>query len=264
MRQVILALAIVTAGCSTQPGADSPVAGNGAGAATKTAATPADADMMTNVTGGEVHGLTAEDCRGMRGNPCEIGRRGTLKEPCFGLAGFLTGTDARPVYAAPSVNSRVLGTIPGATDDAVPSFDIIEGHDGWLRIDNAVDNSAINGSVERPMYRRKGWIRGEQAAVAAQAGRAFSAPDFASPVAIQLPRSSFDGADTVAIRGCEGSWVQARWRFRKGDPDRDYPKYWRPDAIVSPDPLVLQGWVTGVCADMYTTCDGVNGDRPPY
>lgn len=266
MRPMILALAIVTAGCSTQPGADSPVAGNGAGAATKTAATPNAADMMTNATGGEAHGLTAEDCRNMRGNPCDVGRRGTPEEPCFGLVGFLAGTGARPVHAAPDAQSRVLGKILGEVGDPSfgASFEILEGHGGWLRISGAADDPDLNGGISRQMYAGKGWIRGEDVQVAAQTARAFSAPDFKSPVAIDLGQGWFDGVDFVAILGCDGSWVHGRWRFDSDREDSPRPVTYRPEAVVSRDPLVLDAWVTGICTSLETTCDGIRGDSPPY
>jgi hypothetical protein len=196
-------------------------------------------------------------------HPCLAGRRGTPEKPCVAITAYLSdAVKQREVHAGPDAGSRVLGRILGVApgDEGRPAtFDVIDSRDGWLRIDGAADDPNINGGINRPMYHGKGWIRGEGVGVHAQADQGFASPDFASEIVSE--GAYFDGDMTpVAILGCDGSWVHARWS--RGAEAPNNPVRYSPAAIVSRDPLVIDAWVTGVCPVLETTCDGLDGNRP--
>lgn len=195
-----------------------------------------------------------------RYDPCLTGKRGTPQLPCFEITAFLTQTvDRRDVHEAPDAASKVLGQVlgpsPGEAGRPAP-FELLDSRDGWLLIQDAADDPGINGGVYRPMYHGRGWIRGEGVAAIAQAEQGFASPDFASEIVVESKSSGLD-ADMVAVTGCDGSWIRARWKPRNAG---GYT--YRPDAVVSRAPLVLEGWATGVCPIMETTCDGLSGNRP--
>jgi hypothetical protein len=196
-----------------------------------------------------------------RYDPCLTGKRGTPQLPCFEIAAFLTAAvERRDVHEIPDAASKVLGQVlgPSPGEEGRPApFELLDSRDGWLLIQDAADDPRINGGVYRPMYHGKGWIRGEGVAAIAQAEQGFARPDFASEVAVTSKASWLD-ADMIAVLGCDGSWVHARWKPRNNASGYTY----RPDAVVSRDPLVLEGWATGICPIMETTCDRLSGDRP--
>lgn len=198
---------------------------------------------------------TPDDSR----SECWVGKRGTPQRPCSHILGRLDDkVTRREVRAAPDAHPKLLGVLPGVSpgeDGRAVTFQIIDSRGGWLRIESAADDPGINGGVERKIYHGKGWIRGEQVSVSAQAEQGFAKPDFASAVVYQ--GEWFDGIKAEAILGCDGSWVKGRWPLAK-----DNAAKIRPEAIVSRDPLVIEAWVTGVCEIVETTCDGLSGNRP--
>lgn len=190
---------------------------------------------------------------------CLAGKRAMPGKPCFEITAYLEdAVKQRDVHAAPDAGSRVLGRILGVApgDEGRPAtFEVIDSRDGWLLINGAADDPEINGGIDRPMYHGKGWIRGEGVGAGVQAEQGFARPDFASEIVIES-NSWLENA-MVAVLGCDGSWIRARWRPR-GAIEFTY----RPEAVVARDPLVLEGWATGICNIMETTCDGLNGNRP--
>jgi hypothetical protein len=194
---------------------------------------------------------------------CLAGKRAMPGKPCFEITAYLEdAVKQREVHAEPDAGSRMLGRILGVApgDEGRPAtFEVLDSRDGWLLIDGATDDPQINGGIDRPMYHGKGWIRGEGVGVSAQADQGFVRPDFASEIVSE--GGWFDGdMRPVAILGCDGSWVHARWT--RGPEPPPHPVRYSPAAIVSRDPLVIDAWVTGVCPAMETTCDGLSGNRP--
>ena len=184
---------------------------------------------------------------------------------CRDIAGYLT--DERPggrtVHARPDARARVIGRIlepleiePGFRRPVI--FDILASRDGWLKISGAGDLSAGTEGLEREMYEGEGWIRGDGVSVTVQATRAFAAPRHSSPVVLQsISRTYLDGQEVDGVSACDGTWGVARWRIA-APADFSY----RPEAVVSSDPLILRGWATGICNNPDTSCDMQSGDYP--
>lgn len=183
---------------------------------------------------------------------------------CGLITGFVFSPEALTVHERPDGGSPVLGEVQGfyEGDDAGrgPEVRVLDARDGWLRIIDAHDDeSLLDGAEPREMYSGVGWVRGEGVYVVLQTSKAFAAPGHGAPVVLE----SLDGgwleevANQVAVTGCQDGWVLARWNLSAGKPERhqDY-------AVVSRDPVIVEGWSTGVCAIQETTCDGVNGDVP--
>ena len=108
------------------------------------------------------------------------------------------------------------------------------------------------------MYRGAGWIRGDGVSVSVQSTRAFAAPRHSSEIVLRSIGGNYmDSQEVAGITACNGNWVLARWRI--ADPaDFSY----RPEAVVSRNPLILQGWATGICNNPDTSCDMQSGDEP--
>lgn len=190
---------------------------------------------------------------------CLTGKRGTPDKPCFEVTAYLQKPGARDVYAEPDKSSKRLGQIlgiPPSEEGRPVPFEVLDSRDGWLLIEGAADDPDLSG-VDRPMYHGRGWIRGEGVGVSAQAEQVFAKPDFDSQIVAE--GGWFDGIPPIRIMGCDGSWVHARWPMPRS-PDNRFT--YRPEAVVSRDPVVIEGWVTGICGIMETTCDGLDGNRP--
>ena len=138
------------------------------------------------------------------------------------------------------------------------SFAISETENGWLRIENAGDDPVLTEQPARPMFGGVGWIRGEGVSVGVQASQGFTRPAHSSPIIVRTGINELDFVS--AIVACDGNWVLARWRT---DLHREYRRYrYRPEAVVSRNPVILQAWVTGICNIQETSCDMPSGDRP--
>lgn len=183
---------------------------------------------------------------------------------CGLITGFIFSPESLAVHERPDDASPVLGRVLGfyAGDDAgrAPEVRVLDAQDGWLRIIDAHDDeSLLDGAAPREMYSGAGWVRGEGVHVVLQTSRAFAAPGHDAPVVLEAPEGGWltEVADQVAVTGCQDGWVLARWNVSAGRPER-YQDY----AVVSRDPVIVEGWSTGVCAIQETTCDGVDGDVP--
>jgi hypothetical protein len=188
---------------------------------------------------------------------CLVGTRGTPDKPCFEFMAYLQGATEREVRAEPRADAKVLGRIYGDSpgEDGRPAtFEVRDSRDGWLLIEGAADDTQLTGA-DRAMYSGRGWIRGEGVGFGAQASQVFTKPDFAGEIAAE--GEWFDGLPAEAVLGCDGSWVHARWKIVGLDRMKVNPQ-----AVVSRNPLIVEGWVTGVCNVQETTCDGLNGNRP--
>ena len=170
----------------------------------------------------------------------------------------------RAVYAAPDTQSPVLGRIlpPVVLENRgwPVSFAIHEARGGWLLVEHAGDDSVLTETAPRPMYSGRGWIRGNGVWVGVQASQAFAGPRHASAIVVQAdPDHTLEGAATrmTEVVACEGDWVLARWQVMEPRGLR-----YADDAVVTPNPLVVQGWVTGICNIQETSCDQPSGDRP--
>ncbi len=184
---------------------------------------------------------------------------------CIDIRGYLA--DERPggreVHARPDPRSRVLGRIlepqPIEPDfSRAVSFDIEASRDGWLRIEGASDDPQLTEMPARPMYHGSGWIRGAGVSVTVQASQAFAAPRHSSEMVFHSnDRAYLDSQEVDAIAACHGNWVLARWKIA------DSANFtYSASAVVSRQPLILQGWATGICNIQETSCDMASGDRP--
>jgi hypothetical protein len=269
MQRTILATAMLVASCGQQPrnevAATEPVAQPPAGPEPtlgNDAAAPPVAPSQA-VPPIRVAAVDIPDCARLR-DPCRMGARGTPAERCFELTGYLDDPNpaGRTVYAAPDAGSRRLGRVLPPFDPKgsalAASFEVIDGHDGWIRIEGAGDDPQLIETKPRAMYSGKGWIRGEGVSVTFQGSQLFAAPDWTSDMTV-LVRTGFDAYRMTGLIGCDGSWAQGRWQI--DDPAEAVRIL--PAALVSRTPLVVEGWATGACNIQETTCDGLFGDRPP-
>jgi hypothetical protein len=185
---------------------------------------------------------------------------------CGDVSGYLDdpAPRGRAVYAAPDTQSPVLGRIlpPVLIENRgwPVSFAIHEARDGWLLVEHAGDDSVLTETAPRPMYSGRGWIRGNGVSVGVQASQAFAAPRHASALVVQAdPAHTLEGGATMMteVFACEGDWVLARWQVMEPRGLR-----YADAAVVTPNPLVVQGWVTGICNIQETSCDQPSGDRP--
>ena len=184
---------------------------------------------------------------------------------CGEVSGYLDdpAPRGRAVYAAPDTQSPVLGRIlpPVVLDGRgwAASFAIREARDGWLLVEHAGDDSVVTETPARPMYSGRGWIRGKGVSVGVQASQAFAEPRHASDIVVQAdPDHQLEGVgEMVEVSACEGDWVLARWRIR----DPGSVRY-HASAFVAANPLVVKGWVTGICNIPETSCDQPSCDRP--
>jgi hypothetical protein len=112
------------------------------------------------------------------------------------------------------------------------------------------------------MYSGRGWIRGNGVSVGVQASQLFAEPRFASDLVVQAdPDHELEGVgEMVGVSACEGDWVLSRWRIR--EPREPDAVRYHDNALVTANPLVVQGWVTGICNIQETSCDQPSGDRP--
>jgi hypothetical protein len=181
---------------------------------------------------------------------------------CIDIDGWLGDRTpgGRAVHADPSEGSRVLGRIleplPEDKGGWPVGFVITGTRDGWLQVDHAGDDVQLTEGFERRMYAGSGWIRGEGVRVGVQATQAFAEPRHASEIVLTAA-SSLESLEFAAVVACDGKWVLGRWRIAD-------PATVRYDAraVVSRDPLVVEGWATGICNIPETSCDQPSGDRP--
>jgi hypothetical protein len=198
-----------------------------------------------------------------RGSTAPISNRATGQ--CGDISGYLNdpAPSGRQVHAMPDTQSPVLGRIlPPVVDQYRPwpvSFAIREARDGWLLVEHAGDDPVLTERPARPMYSGRGWIRGKGVSVGVQASQAFAEPRHASDIVVQAdPMHTLEGVgEVVEVFACEGDWVLARWQIREAGSVRHSD-----NAVVSRNPLVLQGWATGICNIQETSCDQPPGDRP--
>lgn len=184
---------------------------------------------------------------------------------CTDIRGYLDDETpgGREVHARPDRRSPVLGRIlePQPVDpdfSRAVSFDIAASRDGWLRIEGAGDDPELTGMPARPMYAGSGWIRGAGISVTVQASQAFAAPRHSSEMVFHSNDGAYmDSQEVDAIAACDGNWVLARWKIAE---PANFT--YSPNAIVSGQPLILQGWATGICNIQETSCDMASGDRP--
>jgi hypothetical protein len=184
---------------------------------------------------------------------------------CGDVSGYLDdpAPRGRAVYAAPDTQSPVLGRIlpPVLIENRgwPVSFAIHEARDGWLLVEHAGDDSVLIERAPRPMYSGHGWIRGNGVSVGVQASQMFAEPRHASDIVVQAdPVHTLEGVgEMVEVSACEGDWVLSRWRIREPRGVR-----YHANALVTANPLVVQGWVTGICNIQETSCDQPSGDRP--
>jgi len=155
-----------------------------------------------------------------------------------------TGSSGKIVVRSePKDDASVVGTLPASTYDpdidaqVGTDLDVIEARDGWFRV-----------LSYDPFPSVKGWIPGRYIEFDLQTDFVHAAPDANSAVVAtswDLP----DGGGRMFFTwrepsDCKGKWVKARFTGRDG--------------------IERDGWAAGVCADQYTTCDGVYGGMRPY
>ncbi len=190
---------------------------------------------------------------------------------CNALAGYLQATDpaGRTVRAGPNVTARRLGTIapPLKTGlGTVPaSFTIIGSRNGWLLIENAGFDEELADQTVPKTYAGRGWISGKGVSVNAQASIVFLRPDHKSQKIIRVldskgDRGAFAELEMTGISACQGYWVLGNWRKGGFASQSGVAIRHSATAIISKSPLVVRGWVTGICDIQETSCDGLNGD----
>jgi hypothetical protein len=199
--------------------------------------------------------------------------RSSGRTTCHGIKGFLFGRDAvgRIVRDTPDVNGRELGRIPPPVysdvfgGDWPYEFNIIGSQDGWLQISHVAFDEQMGGNLRSRLFKGTGWIAAGGVRVGVQSRTGFAEPSHSAAVLFSgYPDSFLDATGPQRVVACRDNWILATWPA--SDPSQKESPPWRlnfrPEAIVSRNPLILQAWVTGVCNVIETTCDGVNGDYP--
>lgn len=179
---------------------------------------------------------------------------------CASIAGWLRGsTPGRAVYAGPTTASAGLGRIAERLPDENVGFVITDTWNGWLRVEGPRDGAQLPADSNRRMYSGVGWISGTGVWVGVKASQGFAQPTYSSESVLETAGSETleDVGDIDAVVACDGDWVLARWKIREPDAVR-----YHDSAVVSRDPLVVEGWVTGICALQDTSCGQPSGDRP--
>ena len=191
---------------------------------------------------------------------------------CHDIIGQLIdpAPEGRNVRAGPSVTAERIGLLPPPLSaEQVPNwgsevrveFEIIGSANGWLHIRAARYDQDKAGTSVPDVFAGEGWISGRDVLVTVQTQLGFAAPSHSSAILIDgRPDVFFEGWRQRRIAGCDGQWVLIDWAA----PPDVYPDpqqaRWRDEAISSHRPLTLRAWSAGVCNNMETSCDGVNGD----
>lgn len=189
--------------------------------------------------------------------------------PCsFGA--FVKETDRAGlnVRQAPSVQSRLLGTLPPVLTTAeLGTFrikievDVTAGQQGWFQVSGARDNTALTGRPARPAYTGQGWVSGNKLTVKSQARQGYASPDLGAAVALRMrDGSGFDSdpvVDAARLVHCQGDWALLEITTA------DLPDDLR--ALLQPTPAASRGlpagrvraWFNELCAIQETSCSGL-------
>lgn len=192
---------------------------------------------------------------------------------CNGIVGFLRDRDpaGRIVRAQPSAGARELGRIPAPAPseqwggDWPYEFDIIGSENGWLHITGARLDETMGGKPAAKVYSGTGWIASGGVHVGVQSRTGFAEPSHSAEVLISgYPDTFLDGFGPQRVVACMGRWILADWPAELASDEGRVTWHlnYRPEAVVSQNPVVLRAWVAGVCNIIETTCDGVIGDYP--
>jgi hypothetical protein len=145
------------------------------------------------------------------------------------------------VRAAPSLNARIVDTLPPPVHDAendmdyASNFSVVASRNGWFRIED------IQGSRDgqRDMHHPSGWIDGRYLGFDLQTDKVFAAPTRNSAVVATSWWDSKNGVVSIDYRNpteCKGRWIKLTVKRRDGSE--------------------AEAWSSGVCGNQDTTCDG--------
>ena len=192
---------------------------------------------------------------------------------CHGLIGWLDRSDpgARIVRAAPSFDAPELGRIPQPVemDEEIvpPEVRIIGSQDGWLEIEGAAFDATWLDRPAPATYSGRGWIMGEGLRVTVQAELGFARPSHNAPVVIDARPGGgvLEEFGPTQVIACQGRWILGEfvpvWLGASTVRELAY----RREAVVKTSqkgkPQALRAWVAGICNNLETTCDGLDGNR---
>jgi hypothetical protein len=149
------------------------------------------------------------------------------------------------IHAGPSLDEPLIGIAPrGKYGTEYEGFGIdyslVEMRQGWARVTNG-------RTPDREGTAPDGWIDGAYLKFVAQTEVVFAEPDAGSDVVFSSG-SSNDWPALAVLLDCKGDWALITF-----------------DVIHHPDGALAfsgrkTGWVRGICANQWTTCDGTWGD----
>lgn len=175
------------------------------------------------------------------------------------------------VREAPSLASRVLGRLPPLIKSQdLPDYkvrvevNVVQGTDGWVRVRDARDNTALTGRPARPMFTGVGWVAARKLTVKSQSQQGRVSPDPASSVSVELREGgSFDGDAWMAatqLISCQGDWalVEVNEQAMTADQRSGY-------AVTAVARKGLPAgrfrvWLNRICGNQETSCDGLGSE----
>ncbi|MDR2214060.1 MAG: hypothetical protein LBE21_10615 [Pseudomonadales bacterium] len=178
--------------------------------------------------------------------------------------------DALNVYAEPSADSAIVGTLPGYDLYLQPGseylrtgyFRVRGSSNGWLLIEDGSEYRVSDVPEElpdRPAYAGPGWIEGRYWSFALQGSRGYVKPDANSAKIVDFGYDWLPDVGVIdTVLACQDEWVlvdyHLRYRSERGNLIDLTPE----EQAASPG----RAWFRGVCGILETTCDGV-GDLYP-
>lgn len=160
------------------------------------------------------------------------------------IGGFVIDADPSGlnVRELPSVKSKKLGVLqpPLTMEDGIPvhiEVEIRASKNGWFKIRNARDNSALNTGKQRKPYSGEGWVSGDGLAVKSQAQRAYGKPSKGSKVLLATDMPEWDSIEGAPkLLGCQGKWARVE---------------------IETEQLKVRAWVNQICDIQETSCSGL-------
>lgn len=160
------------------------------------------------------------------------------------IGGFVIDADPSGlnVRELPSAKSKKLGVLqpPLTTEDGIPAHIEVEiraSKNGWFKIRNARDNSALNTGKQRKPYSGEGWVSGQGLAVKSQSRQAYEKPSKGSKVLLATDMPEWDSIQGAPkLLDCQGKWARIE---------------------IETEQRKVRAWVNQICDIQETSCSGL-------
>lgn len=207
---------------------------------------------------------------------CLLGASGfaTAAERACDFGAFVAETDPAGlnVRAAPAAGAKVLGKLPPTFVEPSGGYGVrVEVHvtaarDGWFRIRDAGDNTALTERPARPMFSGEGWVSGSRLTVKSQADVGRARPDPLAPAVLRIGGGeTFDGDSVVEagrLADCAGRWALVEFTERRFPKDDRMTLHVDPSARAGLPAGRFRAWVDRLCGIQETSCDGLALPEP--